>query len=53
MLQLELDSNASWERKRKEKITEKERRFIPDHHWARLVGFVGLVFIVLLIQATI
>ena len=30
MVQMELDSNASWERKRKIEMEDKNKRIIPD-----------------------
>ena len=53
LLQMEADSNLSWERKRKEKIAEKEKRFIPDKQWSIIVGVLGSLLLIGLIQITL
>jgi len=53
LLQMEADSNLSWERKRKEKIAEKEKRFIPDKQWSFIVGVLGSLLLIGLIQITL
>ncbi len=53
LLQMEIDSNLSWERKRKEKIAEKEKRFIPDKQWSIIVGVLGSLLLIGLIQVTL
>lgn len=53
MAKIEQDSNESWERKRKEKILEKNKRFIPDNQWSIIVGSVGSLIIFGLISLTL
>ena len=53
MLKMEQESNASWERKRKEKIQDQEKRFIPDKQWTVIVGVVGAILLLFLISGTL
>ena len=53
MLKHEAESNESWEKERKRKQIEDEKRFIPDHQWKLIVGGVGSVFIVVLVYYTL
>lgn len=50
---MEKDSVESWDRKRKEKLLEKNKRFIPDAQWKMLVGVVGSGIIIMLTYFTI
>ena len=53
MIKHEEESNESWEKEKKRKQIEADKRFIPDNQWKLIVGGVGSVFIVVLVYYTL
>lgn len=52
MMKRQEESNESWEKERKRKKMEDEKRFIPDHQWKLIVGGIGFGLIIFIVYYT-